>query len=48
MRDLALLHEHMAKDDLVAWGWHSRARRQPAPGSQEQFGAIVQAWIEAR
>jgi hypothetical protein len=45
-RDLALLHEHMAKDDLVAWGWRPGTGRQPAPGSQEQFGAIVQAWID--
>jgi hypothetical protein len=45
-RDLALLHEHVAKDDLVAWGWRPGAGRQPAPGSQEQFGAIVQAWID--
>jgi hypothetical protein len=45
-RDLALLHEHVAKDELVAWGWRPGAGRQPAPGSQEQFGAIVQAWID--
>jgi hypothetical protein len=45
-RDLVLLHEHMAKDDLVAWGWRPGAGRQPAPGTQEQFGAIVQAWID--
>jgi hypothetical protein len=44
-RDLALLLEHMAKDDLVAWGWHPGAGRRPAPGTQEQFGAIIQAWI---
>jgi hypothetical protein len=45
-RDLGLLHEHVAKDELVAWGWRPGAGRQPAPGSQEQFGAIVQAWID--
>jgi hypothetical protein len=45
-RDLALLHEHVAKDDLVGWGWHPGPGRQPAPGTQEQFGAIVQAWID--
>jgi len=45
-RDLALLHEHIAKDDLVAWGWNPGVGRQPAPGSQEQAGALVQAWID--
>jgi hypothetical protein len=45
-RDLALLQQHVAKDDLVAWGWRPGPGRQPAPGSQEQFGVIVQAWIE--
>ncbi len=45
-RDLALLHEHMAKDDLVAWGWRPGAGRRPAPGSQELFGTIIQAWID--
>jgi len=33
-RDLALLHHHFAKDDLVAWGWQPGAGREPAPGSQ--------------
>jgi len=45
-RDLALLHEHVAKDDLVGWAWHPGTGRRPAPGTQEQFGAIVQAWID--
>ena len=37
-RDLALLQEHIAKDDLVAWGWNPGAGREPAPGSQELAG----------
>jgi hypothetical protein len=45
-RDLALLHEHAARDDLIAWGWQPGAGRDPAPGTQEQFGALVQAWID--
>ena len=45
-RDLALLHEHAAGDDLIAWGWQPGAGREPAPGSQQQFGALVQAWID--
>ena len=46
-RDLALLHEHIAKDDLVAWGWNPGAGREPAPGSQEIAGRLVQAWIDS-
>jgi hypothetical protein len=45
-RSLALLQEHMAKDDLVGWAWHPGAGRRPAPGTQEEFGAIVSAWID--
>jgi hypothetical protein len=46
-RDLALLQEHVAKDDLVAWGWAPGEGRQPAPGSQELAGRLVQAWIDS-
>jgi hypothetical protein len=44
-RSLALLQEHMAKDDLVGWAWHPGAGRRPAPGTQAEFGAVVAAWI---
>ena len=46
-RDLALLQEHIAKDDLVAWGWNPGAGREPAPGSQELAGRLAQAWIDS-
>jgi len=46
-RDLALLQEHIAKDDLVAWGWNPGAGREPAPGSQDLAGRLVQAWIDS-
>jgi hypothetical protein len=45
-RDLKLLHEHMAADDLVAWGWQPGEGRNPAPGTQELFGKLIQAWID--
>jgi hypothetical protein len=45
-RDLALLHDHLAKDDLVAWGWQPGAGRDPAPGNQALLGELVQAWID--
>src|SRR5437763_6352689 len=46
-RTLAELHEHMAEDDLVGWGWHPGAGREPVPGTQELFGELIQAWIDA-
>ena len=46
-RDLAALQEHVAKDDLVAWGWNPGPGREPAPGSQESAGKLVQAWIDS-
>jgi hypothetical protein len=45
-RDLALLHEHLAHDDLVAWGWQPGAGREPAPGNQALLGELIQAWID--
>src|SRR5437868_6470914 len=44
-RTLALLQEHLAHDDLVAWGWAPGEGREPAPGTQRQLGELVQAWI---
>jgi hypothetical protein len=46
-RDLALLQQHIATDDLVAWGWNPGPGREPAPGSQESAGKLVQAWIDS-
>ncbi|QDP24496.1 Isoquinoline 1-oxidoreductase subunit [Bradyrhizobium cosmicum] len=46
-RDLAALQEHIAKDDLVAWGWNPGEGRKPAPGSQKAAGELVQAWIDS-
>jgi hypothetical protein len=45
-KTLAQIVHHNAHDDLVAWGWRPGAGREPAPGTQEQFGAIVAAWVE--
>ena len=46
-RDLALLQEHIAKDNLVAWGWNPGAGRQPAPGSQDIAGQLTKAWVDS-
>jgi hypothetical protein len=45
-KTLAELHEHMAEDDLVGWGWAPGAGRTPVPGTQEGFGRLIAAWIE--
>jgi len=45
-RDLAALHDHMAHDDLVAWGWDPGDGREPAPGTQAIFGDLIRAWME--
>lgn len=45
-RSLAELVHHMADDELVGWGWHPGAGRTPAPGTQQQFGALVKAWVD--
>lgn len=45
-RDFAALIDHAAHDDLVGWGWHPGAGREPAPGTQDGFGLLVKAWIE--
>lgn len=46
-KDLHALHEHMAHDALVGWGWNPGHGRQPAPGSQAGLAALIGAWIEA-
>lgn len=45
-KTLAELHEHNAEDGLVGWGWEPGEGREPAPGSQEIFGQLTQAWID--
>ena len=46
-KDIAALVKHMAEDDLVGWGWHPGGTRAPAPGTQQQFGALISAWADA-
>lgn len=45
-KTLAQIAEHSAHDELVAWGWAPGAGREPAPGTQAQFGALIAAWID--
>jgi hypothetical protein len=37
---------HMSGDTLVGWAWDPGADRTPAPGTQQQFGALIKAWAE--
>ncbi len=46
-KTLAQIQEHMAHDSLVGWGWRPGGTREPAPGPQAQFGALIAAWIES-
>jgi hypothetical protein len=45
-KSLAQIVEHNAHDELVGWGWAPGHGREPAPGNQKVFGAIVAAWAE--
>lgn len=45
-RDLAAVLEHMAEDELVAWGWEAGSGREPAPGNQKQLSGLIRAWIK--
>jgi hypothetical protein len=44
-RGPAAIIEHAAHDPIVAWGWQPGADREPAPGTQSKFAALVAAWI---
>jgi len=46
-KTLAQIVDHSQHDALVAWGWAPGVEREPAPGSQAQFGALVAAWVES-
>jgi hypothetical protein len=46
-RSLAELHEHLAKDRLVGWGWAPGSDRTPVPGTQRQLAELVAAWIDS-
>lgn len=45
-KSLEQIHEHLAEDALVAWGWNPGADREPAPGSQQALAALTRAWID--
>jgi hypothetical protein len=36
--------EHIGEDHPVGWAWAPGYGRQPAPGTQKEAGALVEAW----
>lgn len=46
-KTLAEVVEHAGHDELVAWGWNPGSEREPAPGSQAEYAALMQAWVDA-
>jgi hypothetical protein len=44
-RSLDKIVEHMRSDPLVGWAWAPGAGREPAPGTQADFAALVEAWV---
>jgi hypothetical protein len=40
-----LVH-HIGTDTLVGWAWHPGFGRTTAPGTQEEAGALVEAWVK--
>jgi hypothetical protein len=45
-RDLAAILQHVSTDSLVKWGWNPGPGRTPAPGSNQAFAALMQAWVD--
>jgi hypothetical protein len=45
-KPLMKIVDHVAHDELVAWGWSPGHDREPAPGTQAQAGALLRAWMD--
>jgi hypothetical protein len=46
-RSLQELTHHIGTDTLVGWAWAPGPGRQPAPGTQQEAGALVEAWVKS-
>jgi hypothetical protein len=44
--DLKAIAHHMSEDTLVGTAWHPGGGRTPVPGTQAEFGALIQEWID--
>jgi hypothetical protein len=45
-RSLDELVHHIGDDSLVGWAWAPGFGRQPAPGTQKEAKALVEAWVK--
>jgi hypothetical protein len=45
-RSAADLIHHIGDDTLVGWAWAPGFGREPAPGTQKEAGALVEAWVK--
>jgi len=45
-RTLDEIVHHIATDTLVGWAWAPGTGRRPAPGTQKEAGALVEAWVK--
>jgi hypothetical protein len=45
-RSLEDIVHHVGEDPLVGWAWAPGGNRQPAPGTQAQAGALLDAWVK--
>jgi hypothetical protein len=45
-RTLQQILTHMATDTLVGWAWAPGFGRKPAPGTQQELGALIDAWVK--
>jgi hypothetical protein len=45
-RSLQEILTHVADDSLVGWAWAPGGGREPAPGTQKELGALIQAWMD--
>lgn len=45
-KTLEQIVEHSGHDALVAWGWAPGESREPVPGTQPEYAALMAAWVE--
>jgi len=45
-RNVEDLIHHIGADTLVGWAWQPGFGRAPAPGTQKEAGALVDAWVK--
>jgi hypothetical protein len=46
-RSLEELVHHIGTDSLVGWAWAPGYGRRPALGTQEETGALAEAWVRS-